>query len=198
MSKDPAFLLYYQDFMWGTRLFTKEQRGLYIELLCEQADSETGSISEKHMINICYLCEEQTKNIVLEKFVKDDNGWYNKKQRELIEKRRNYCDSRAVNRIGKTKKIRKTYVKHMEDENEIVNIDFNVFWNLYEYKVGSKKKCEKKWNKLTDEDRTKIIDTLPQFLSKIREKKFQPYPETYLNNERWYDEQPKEIKIMVL
>ena len=71
MSKDPAFLFYYQDFMWGTRFFTREQRGLFIEFMCEQADSSTGSISEEHMNNICNSCDEHTKNMVLSKFKKD-------------------------------------------------------------------------------------------------------------------------------
>lgn len=71
---------------------------------------------------------------------------------------------------------------------EQTNIEFSVFWELYSKKVGSKSKCENKWNKLTDIERQKIIDTLPVFLSNIKDKKFQPYPLTYLNNERWNDE----------
>lgn len=68
------------------------------------------------------------------------------------------------------------------------NIVFSVFWDLYDKKVGSKDKCEKKWNKLSDQERQKIIDTLPAFLNSIKDKQFQPYPETYLNGKRWNDE----------
>lgn len=74
-----------------------------------------------------------------------------------------------------------------EDINTI-NIEFDVFWNLYNKKVGDKKDCIKKWNKLTDIDRQKIIDTLPKFLSNIKDKQFQAHPSTYLNQERWNDE----------
>lgn len=77
-----------------------------------------------------------------------------------------------------------------------INISFDVFWNLYNKKKGDKDKIEKKWNKLTNEDRQKIIDTLPTFLSSISDKKYIPFPETYLNNKRWNDElEPQKEKI---
>jgi len=41
---------------------------------------------------------------------------------------------------------------------------------------------------LKDDQRVKIIDTLPNFLKSITDKKFQPHALTYLNNERWEDE----------
>jgi len=69
-----------------------------------------------------------------------------------------------------------------------INIDFIIFWNLYNHKVGSKTKAEKKWKLLKDDQRIKIIDTLPNFLKSITDKKFQPHALTYLNNERWEDE----------
>jgi len=67
-------------------------------------------------------------------------------------------------------------------------IPFSQFWDLYNRKEGAKNKCELKWNKLNNETRQKIINTLPIFLSKIKDRQFQPYPETYLNQERWNDE----------
>src|SRR3990167_1311124 len=70
-----------------------------------------------------------------------------------------------------------------------INIPFAGFWDLYDHKVGSKPKSEKKWNNLKDEERQKIIDSLPAWkLKYAKDKKFQPHPLTYLNNERWNDE----------
>lgn len=80
-----------------------------------------------------------------------------------------------------------------------INVDFSKFWNLYDKKVGDKSKCEKKWVALTDTDRQKIIDTLPLFKSSIRDKQYQPHPETYLNQKRWNDEisiKPESEKIV--
>jgi len=77
-------------------------------------------------------------------------------------------------------------VKESKEDN--INIPFSEFWELYDKKVGAKGKCQKKWNKLSDDIRQKIIDTLPAFKKSIRDKQFQPFPETYLNQERWNDE----------
>lgn len=86
-----------------------------------------------------------------------------------------------------------------EDEDEDINInnsisnninklDFSVFWDLYNKRVGDKSGCKKKWDKLSLETQNKIIKTLPGFKSKIEDKKFQPHPSTYLKQERWNDE----------
>jgi len=72
--------------------------------------------------------------------------------------------------------------------NKPINIEFDIFWNLYDKKRGAKNKCKEKWNKLSDEQRILIIDTLPAFKKAIKDKQFQPFPETYLNQERWNDE----------
>ena len=69
-----------------------------------------------------------------------------------------------------------------------INIEFDIFWNLYDKKVGDKNACIKKWNNLKDVDRQKIIDTLPAFLSQIKDKQYQPFPATYLNQRRWENE----------
>lgn len=89
---------------------------------------------------------------------------------------------------------------NVNDNVDVVNIEFNIFWNLYNKKVGDKNRCELKWNKLKDSDRQKIIDTLPTFISNIKDKQYQPHPETYLNQSRWNDEIQTEtiVKKMVM
>ena len=77
--------------------------------------------------------------------------------------------------------------KDKDKDKDKINIEFSVFWELYNHKVGSKTKSEKKWKLLKDQQRIKIIDTLPNFLKTITDKKFQPHALTYLNNERWED-----------
>jgi hypothetical protein len=76
--------------------------------------------------------------------------------------------------------------------NKQINIEFDVFWNLYDKKV-SKEKSEAKWNKLSYDDKVKIIQTLPAFIAKIKDKQYQPHPDTYLNNRRWEDEETPKI-----
>ena len=124
MSKDPAVLLYTSDFLTGTILMTDEQVGKYIRLLCIQ--HQKGQLSENDMLKICGSYD----NDVFDKFEKTKDGkYYNKRMQQEAEKRRAYSESRRKNRTLKTKKpkkdmknISKTYVNHMENENEIENI----------------------------------------------------------------------------
>jgi len=94
--------------------------------------------------------------------------------------------------IAKQKLAKPSKGKEMKgnnkENNKENNIAFETFWNLYDKKKGDRNKCEAKWNKLNDDIRSKIIETLPAFISSIRDKQFQPYPMTYLNQERWNDE----------
>ena len=102
---------------------------------------------------------------------------------------------------GQQKDSRKTAEEQQKDVNKneknenndnkeikIVDFDFLKFWNLYNKKVGDKTKILKKWSKLKQIDRDTILKTLPLFLQNITDKKFQPFPDTYLNNKRWNDE----------
>lgn len=81
-----------------------------------------------------------------------------------------------------------TILKQQTIKQQTINIEFDIFWSLYDKKKGDKADCIKKWNKLKDEEREKIIHTLPDFLKQITDKKFQPMPATYLNQKRWEDE----------
>ena len=194
MAKDPAFLFYPNDWIGGTMGMTFEEKGAYMELLMMQFNR---GHMEGHMIG---QVVGQMWDKIRTKFIQDSEGkWYNVRLEEEQIKRKNFTSSRKNNLNGENqyskkgghKKGHMTY--HMEDVNEdvninTINIDFNVFWNLYNKKVGDKKACIKKWNKLTDIDRQKIIDTLPKFLSNIKDKQFQAHPSTYLNQERWNDE----------
>lgn len=205
MAKDPAFLFYPNDWIGGTMGMTFEEKGAYMELLMMQFNR---GHMEGHMIG---QVVGQMWDKIKTKFVQDAEGkWYNVRLEEEQIKRKSFTDSRKNNLTGQNQYTKKSGHKkghmtsHMEDENENVNnninIVFDVFWNLYNKKVGSKSKCEKKWNKLKDVERQKIVDTLPNFLAGIKDKQFQPFPETYLNQERWNDEiKPVEtVKKMVM
>lgn len=98
----------------------------------------------------------------------------------------NLTNGQHSNNIQITTSKEDKKIRRKEEKN--INIDFDVFWNLYNKKVGSKLKAKSKWLKLKDLDRTKIISTLPMFIKSIKDKQYQPHPITYLSNERWNDE----------
>ena len=125
MSKDPAFLFYSSDFLTGTMLLTDEQTGKYIKLLCMQ--HQKGALKEKDMLKICKTYDED----VFDKFKKTkDDLYYNERLQAESERRKAYSESRRNNRKKKSessvKNISKTYVKHMETENENENIIKNI------------------------------------------------------------------------
>ena len=128
VNKDPAFLFYSSDFLTGTMFMSDTQIGKYIKILCTQ--HQKGHLSEKDMLKICKRYDKD----IFDKFVKDENGkYYNIRLEKEIEKRSAYSKSRANNRKNKInfENICFSYVKHMENENE--NININNINNILEY-----------------------------------------------------------------
>lgn len=177
MSKDPAFLLYHQDFFTGVSDMTNEEIGAYILCLCVQASK--GGISEKHMINICKT--QSVHETVKSKFVfnTESNVFENKRLKEEIDKRKKYSESRSNNRKGKKKtSINKddlslTYDNHMENENEVENtINNNLSYKDTLLKNENWKKTISTQFKITPEE---VILKLDNFCNHLEtELKFHP------------------------
>lgn len=69
-----------------------------------------------------------------------------------------------------------------------INIEFDLFWNLYDKKVGEKGKLIKKWENLNSVEREKIMAYIPAYKLAQPDKKFRKDPATFLNNKSWNDE----------
>lgn len=80
--------------------------------------------------------------------------------------------------VNKNKKYK------IEKSIKELNVHFDIFWDMYGKKID-RAKCEKKWNKLTDEEREQCIYTLPAYILATPEIKYRRNPETYLNNKSW-------------
>jgi hypothetical protein len=74
-----------------------------------------------------------------------------------------------------------------EEAHTKINIEFSVFWDLYDKKEDSKA-CKKKWENLSNDVREKIILHVPKYVASTPDVKFRKNPKTYLNNECWNDE----------
>ena len=85
--------------------------------------------------------------------------------------------------INKESKVKKSKVKKTK-----LNISFNEFWDLYNYKVGKKETVMAKWESLKDIDRQEIMNYLPGYIQSKPDKQFRKHPTTFLNNEGWKDE----------
>ena len=187
MSKDPAFLFYPNDYLGGTMGMTFEEKGAYIDLLMLQFNR--GHMTE-HMIG--HTVGQLWKNIK-DKFIQDPTGlWYNVRLDEEKSKRMAFTQSRRNNIKGVNQHTLGHMTSHMdnvnENEDKNINIDFDFFWNDYDKKVGDKQKLKSKWNKLSDNDRNKIMEYLPLYIEAVPDKQFRKNPETFLNNKSWLDE----------
>lgn len=95
---------------------------------------------------------------------------------------------------NKTDNTRATKLATNNNDNKVNNITnaqntitFEWFWNTYNKKID-RRKSELRWNRLSNEEKQKIYNTLPNYLKTIKDKQYQKYPSTYLNNKCWLDE----------
>ena len=68
------------------------------------------------------------------------------------------------------------------------SVEFEMWWNLYDKKVGDKKKLMAKWRKIPKRDIGEIFRHTKDYVRATPDKKFRKNPQTYLNNESWNDE----------
>ena len=130
MSKDPAVLFYYQDFLVGTEFLTDDEVGKYIRILCHQADK--GKLTKKQVLSICKA--SVIPNFIQEKLKVDSDGFfYNQRMLEEKQKRQKFSESRRNNAKGV-----KAYAQHMEDEDEDININKKEDKNVNEIKIVQK------------------------------------------------------------
>lgn len=194
MAKDPAFLFYSQDFIVGTNTMNFEDRGKYITILAQM--HQQGRLDEETISFLVGSVSVKLKS----KFQIDKNGlWYNERLEEEMGKRAAFVDSRRENgkKGGRPKKPNgkpngkpSNNLHEDENENEIkdINVPFDDFWNLYDKKKGEKEKLKRKWNKLSDTDRSDIMQYIPKYKREQPNKEFRKNPETFLNNKSWHDE----------
>ena len=139
----------------------------------------------------------------------DDNEFgyfYSKRMRRNIEKMEEIKQKRsyAGQMSGKARQVLKTSstlveqkrtnikekekVKKKSKVKDSINISFEEFWNLYNYKVGDKSKVMAKWESLSDTNRLSVMEHLPLYIQSTPDKQFRKHPSTYLNNSGWEDE----------
>lgn len=86
-QKAPSFQFYYRDWLHAVTYWTAEQKVLYLEMLCLQADSPNGRISAELFNSIC------EDHYVRGKFAIDDDGFFNERMENILIKRDNFNQS---------------------------------------------------------------------------------------------------------
>ncbi len=70
------------------------------------------------------------------------------------------------------------------------DITFEEFWKAYPRRLG-KKRAENKWKRMTKKARLAAFDGIGRMVEYYQRYGYDfPYPETYLNGERWEDDYP--------
>ena len=77
--------------------------------------------------------------------------------------------------------------KEKENKEREKEKKFDIWWCLYDKKMG-KKRCFDKWMRLSDEERDLCIANTPSYVASTPNKQFRKHPLTYLNGECWNDE----------
>lgn len=73
----------------------------------------------------------------------------------------------------------------IKDSNKI---DFEIFWDMYDKKVGRNEKIKSMWDKLSVETQQKILNYIPKYIELRPNKEFRKDPQTFFDNESWNDE----------
>jgi len=118
-GKDPAVLLYTQDFIVGTLTMTDEQRGKYILLLCYQHQKQN-----KLTLNDLQLAGGD--EVILSKFpLQPDGYYYNDRMAMEIENRKVRTDSSRKNGTLGGRPKKETYEKPMGFDLVNLNETYN-------------------------------------------------------------------------
>ena len=124
MNKDPAFLFYSADFLIGTSFMSDEEKGKYIKALCV-LHQNGGRLPKAKLECVVGTMTEA----VLEKFLTDKQGYlFNKKLKDVCDKRASFCESRRQNinkRYNKSTHVSQD-VLHVENENVNKNVNKDI------------------------------------------------------------------------
>lgn len=177
--KDPAFLFYPGDWMGGTLLLNRPQKGCYIDLLVAQFNNGPLTLEEiKTLLGSDFGHWPKLEK----KFTFMDGRYYNQRLETEKHKRSSFTSSRRANA--------KHMPKHMEDVNEDRNVietknTYGEFQNVF--------LSEEEYKKLTEycktENNLKLL--IVDLSGYIRNQKKDPYVDHYATLQKWWRTQVK-------
>jgi hypothetical protein len=99
----------------------------------------------------------------------------------------NEANKQLTNNQQTTNKQLTTIEEYKESKEEKRNKSFDIFWNIYDKKVDTKK-CREKFLKLTDDEVSIILNVVKKYVDSKTDKQFIKNPLTWLNGKCWNDE----------
>lgn len=171
--KDPAFLFYPGDWMGGTLLLNRSQKGCYIDLLVAQFNN--GPLTLEEIKTLLGSDFGQWPKIE-KKFTFMDGRYYNKRLEEEVRKRSKFTSSRRSN--ASSSSVAQATKEHMEDENENINKD--IYGEFKKVKL-SKEEYEKLVERLGEVNTEILISQLDGYIEQNGKDKYSNHYATILN-----------------
>lgn len=214
----PWYPFYWSDYSGKTFNLTQGQHGAYI-LLLRHIYTTGEPIPDEQRYSIARaMLEQECQNVdfVLHTYFTENKGkWHHERADEVIaeshakhEKRvnsgRKGGAAKSSNAVAMPEQSSSnallttttTTLKKEKDKSFSKEAGFNAFWGAYPRKVGkggARKSFERAKLKVDAND---LIAAAERFAKRCQGKdpEFIPHPTTWLNQERWADEEPKKSK----
>ena len=210
-SKLPSMPLFTDTFIGETVHLTNESIGIYIRLMCFAWTKANKPFTREQAYTICQCRLDECRDIV--DLVLDD--FFTCKDNKFTQKRlvsehdyltRYYQKKSDAGKKGMEIRYGSVNNKTLTPNpiskpipNNLYIDNFNVFWTLLRIKKGSKKLAQQKYlTHCKDLNPKDIAYAFNKLIEKTKDEKFVPHVCTWINQERWLDEdmkKPVEVKI---
>ena len=188
------------SFIADTVNLTNEEIGIYFRLLCYSWKNDANLPKDiSRLKRIVQNAEEDKINYIIETyFIENDQGYYNKAQREELDwvveksdKAKEAADKRWSNANASQTHMRtqSSYSYSNSYNNKIINDAFEEIWNKLKIKRGTKAKGLKAYNKLHGKvEPNTLIEKFNAKADSLEDKTFLPHFSSWLNAEGWTEE----------
>lgn len=122
-----------------------------------------------------------------QKIIDDIENIGSKDSEIRLDKMTNQENSIEENELTSKKVNWETVYKNTNNQYDSIMNKFNDIWELYG-KVGSKKMAFKQWYKLTDEEKEKAYDNIPNYFASLSDLKYRKHMERYISQEIYLQE----------
>ena len=192
--------------------FGAEGYGVFWMLIETMAENENGGakasliggLSHGYGVAKDKLCDIIKYCVSVELVYEKDGFYFSKRLDKHKDERRQFSENGiegaakrwgshkgAIAGVMQRREEEKRKDKKKEDKKESVivsSIAFDVFWDLYDKKVGDKDKLKKKWESLSYIEQQTAMQHIPKYKLSQPNKKYRKDPSTYLNNGSFNDE----------
>jgi uncharacterized protein YdaU (DUF1376 family) len=212
MAKPPAVQFYSGDFLTGTTLMTNEEVGLYIRLLCLQAENGSVPDDPERMSAVYGPSVLKVWPAVRAKFITGNEAgtMVNEKMSKVLADREAFrlkqsekgkASAEARLTSGSTKKEPRfnhgsTTVEPLggrgrdrllvqEGKERAIKTPFDNWWSIY--RKGSRKLSAEQWEKMPEDDRVACIAKTPAYIASKPDPLYRKDGERFLKHRTWED-----------